>query len=203
LFKSFSGSRWARAVGQYLVAGNGINQPNGLLTQLSALAAPTVVAAGSSANDGSAATGATSIGSDDLANMIAKLDPMYLGSSKVAFGMNLSTFTTLLKLKDQDGRPLVDFVNGARYIFGVPIKIAPNLPTIGASAYGTIVLGDWSFWATRLVNSPDDGGVQVFTERYAEQGKVGMRMFGRADGGILWDGDVNSQCPFVVLQQHS
>lgn len=203
LFKSFSGSRWARAVGKYLVSGSGINQPNGLLTQLAALGCPTVVAAGSSANDGTSATGATSIGSDDLANMIQQLDPMYLGSPKVAFGMNMNTFASLLKLKDKYGRPLVDFVNGARQIFGVPIKIAPNLPNVGAASFGTVVLGDWSFWATRLVNPTDDGGVVVFREKYAELGKVGMRMFGRADGGILWTGDTNSTSPFIVLQQHS
>jgi HK97 family phage major capsid protein len=203
LFKSFSGSRFARAVGKYLVSGSGINQPNGLLTQLAALNCPTVVAAGSSSNDGSGATGANSIGSDDFANLIAELDPMYLASPKCFFGMNMQTFTSLLKLKDKYGRPLVDFVNGSRQIFGIPIRIAPNLPNIGTATFGTVVLGDWSFWATRLVNPTDDGGVAVFRERYSELGKVGMRMFGRADGGILWSGDTNSTCPFVALVQHS
>jgi HK97 family phage major capsid protein len=207
LFKSFASSRWARAVGKYLVGGSGINQPSGLLTQLSALNAPTVVASGSSTNDGSSNTGVNSIGTDDLANMIQQLDPLYLASKKCFFGMNMNTFTSLLRLKDKYGRTLVDFVDGARQIFGIPIRIAPNLPNIGSASYGTIVLGDYSFFATRLVNPLNDfgfgDGVSVSTERYSELGKVGLRFFGRADGAVLWDGDSNSPCPFVVLQQHS
>lgn len=202
LFKDFARDRFARASGKYLVAGSGIEQPTGLLTRLSALNVPTVVASGSSANTGGSETGQTTVGTDDIANMIQKLDPAYLASPKCAFMMNMNTFTTLLRTKDKFGRPLVDFVNGARTFFGFPIKICPNLPNMSASTQGAIVLGDWQYWATRVCYD-ETSGVQVFAERFAELGKVGMRLFARVDGGILWDGDANSNCPFVMLQQHS
>jgi HK97 family phage major capsid protein len=106
-------------------------------------------------------------------------------------------------VKDKYGRPLIDWVNGAKTLFGFPIKICPSLPNIGAATFGTIVAGDWSYWMTRLVNPMDDGGVQIFSERYSELGKVALRMVGRADGGIAWGADSNSTCPFAVLVQHS
>jgi HK97 family phage major capsid protein len=202
LFKDFSRDRFARGAGKYLVSGSGIGQPTGLLTQLALLGAPTVVAAGSSGNTGGSETGATTVGSDDIANLIDKLDPAYLASSKCAFAMNMNTFTTLLRTKDKMGRPLVDFVNGARTLFGFNIKICPNLPNMSSATQGAIILGDWSYWATRVCYDADSG-VAVFKERYAELGKVGMRLFARVDGGVLWTGDTNSNCPFVVLQQHS
>jgi HK97 family phage major capsid protein len=202
LFKDFSRDRFARGAGRYLVSGTGGSQPTGLLTQLSALNVPTVVASGSSANDGSSSTGATNVGTDDLAFLLDTIDPAYLQNPKTAWAMNYHTWTQLLRLKDKQGHPIVSFVDGCKSLFGFPVKICPNLPNMSASTQGAILLGDWSYWVTRVCTD-QDSGVSVFNERYAEKGQVGMRLFARVDGGCLWDGDTSSKAPFVMLVNHS
>jgi HK97 family phage major capsid protein len=69
--------RHARGVGAALISGSGVNSPTGLVTAVVASGASPVIAAGSSTNTGGSETGSTTIGTQDINNLYAKLDPAY------------------------------------------------------------------------------------------------------------------------------
>jgi hypothetical protein len=66
-----------------------------------------------------------------------------------------------------------------------------------------VVLGDFSYFATRIITD-DSTGIKTFTEApgLAENGKVALRTFLRADSNVLWT-DTSSPCPFVQIRNHS
>jgi HK97 family phage major capsid protein len=202
LFKKFASDRLARGIGKYLVTGTGSAQPTGLLQALQNVNAPIVIATGSAGNTGGAETGATSLGTADFANAFAQLNPAYLASGKVAWAMNMNTLGKLMTLVDKMGFPPINFVNGARTILGIPIKICPSMSNIGPSLT-PVVLGDWSYWATRYAFD-DANGIVVFREApgLIEQGNVALKVFARADGNLLYT-DQSSPCPFVSIMNHS
>jgi HK97 family phage major capsid protein len=204
-FRQFCADRIARGVSAYLVTGTGTGQPKGLLQSLSNLGVPVVTSAGSAVNDGSANTGANSLGSPDFANALADLDSAYLSSDKLAWGMNKRTLATLKALTDKVGRPLklVEGKVGEETILGVPVKISPSFQNIGASNV-PVVLGDYSYWVTRIVNTEKDLGITVIQEAdgLVENGKIGLVAFFRADGALAYT-DTSSPCPFVPIQNHS
>jgi HK97 family phage major capsid protein len=204
LFQRFTSKALARGIGRDLVLGNGVLKPTGLLTSLANAGVTPVIANGSAANTGGSEAGNTSIGSVDLANALSALDPAYIGP-KTAFAMNNSTLNTLRGLVSKFGSPL-DIVRDTPdgpTIYGVKVKIAPSLPNIGPSQQ-PIVLGSFDYWCTRLVTPDDNLGIKVFRESNGliEQGLIGFRSFCRATGALLWS-DINSPCPFVVVQNHS
>src|ERR1700752_4304914 len=125
LFRKFASERLARGIAADLVTGVGTTTPLGLLTQLMQQGAPSVIAAGSSANTGGSKTGSHSLGTPAFASAFKTHDPAYMQSSKIAWMMNKSTLGTLMRVNDKYGRPIIDFVNGARQIIGIPIKICP------------------------------------------------------------------------------
>jgi HK97 family phage major capsid protein len=204
LFQRFTAKALARGIGRDLAVGNGINKTLGLVPALLAAGVAPVVASGSSVNDGSTNTGANSVSSQDLANALSALNPAYIGP-KTAFGMNNSTLNTLRGLVSKFGSPL-DIVRDTPdgpTIYGIPVKIAPSLDNIGPSQ-NPIVLGDFEYWATRLVTADDAMGIKAYKEApgLIENGLVGFRSFVRAGGSLLWQ-DINSPCPFVILANHS
>jgi hypothetical protein len=78
----------------------------------------------------------------------------------------------------------------------------PKHDNIGASKT-PVLLGDLSYWATRLIID-DQVGVVVYQEApgLIEDGNIGLRCFARADGALLYT-DTNSPSPFVMLANHS
>jgi HK97 family phage major capsid protein len=208
IFEKFAAEGLARGIGKHLIVGTGTNQPKGLITSLQNIGATMITASGSSANDGTAATGANSLGFNDYANAFESLDPAYLASQKVRWLMNLATFVAAVKLVDKQGRPLhlVQYENGSPTIFGIKIGICPSMANIGASNV-PVVLGDCSYWCTRLIAAADGNspaGVKVFKEGPAliDNGEIGLRSFLRADGALLYT-DTSSPSPFVLLANHS
>jgi HK97 family phage major capsid protein len=204
LFKRFSADRIARGVGADLVNGNGTNKPLGLIPSLVALGLNPVAAAGSAANTGGAETGATTLGSSDFAAAYSALDSAYLASDKVAWLMNHKTLATISSIVNKFGDQLnlVKYVDGVPTIYGVPVKICPSMDNIGISNV-PVVLGDLSYWATRLVMD-DMAGIKIYTEApgLVENGNVGLRTFVRADGDLLYT-DTSSPSPFVMVRNHS
>lgn len=211
LFNKFSADRLARGIGHDLVVGDGSSKPLGLVTSLVANSAPVVIAAGSAPNDGSSAAGYNSLGSQDFANAIEKLDDAYANSPKVAWLMNKKTLGYLESLVDKVGHPLniVKYVNdedGESYpcIMGIRVRICPSMDNIGngsAPKYPA-VLGDLSFWATRIVMG-ELSGVKVYTEApgLIENGLIGLRSYLQADGAVLYDDWSNpAQSPFVLIE---
>jgi HK97 family phage major capsid protein len=204
LFKSVNASRLARGIAKRLVSGNGTNQTLGLVQSLVTLGVSNVVAAGSAANTGGSETGANSLGSKDFANALANIDQAYIDSPKAAWFMNRSTLINVASIVNKFGNSLnlVQYVGGQPYIYGVPVKICPSMDNIGVSNI-PVVLGDGTYWCTRLVND-ENSGIRVYQEAsgLVEYGKVGLSVFMRADGVLLYN-DTSSPAPFTFIRNHS
>jgi HK97 family phage major capsid protein len=204
LFKRFAADRLARGIAADMLNGSGSSKTLGLIPSLEALGLIPVTAAGSSANTGGSETGATSLGSNDFTAALAELDSAYLASPKCAWLMNKTTLANTAGLVTKFGQPLnlVSYATGYPTIYGIPIKVCPSMPNVGASTT-PVILGDLSYWATRLIID-DQFGVAVYREApgLIEQGNVGLRCFARADGALLYK-DTNSPAPFVMIQCNS
>jgi HK97 family phage major capsid protein len=204
MFKQFAADRLARGISKDLLQANIPGTIVGLIPSLENIGAPVVTASGSSSNDGGSNTGANSLGSIDFKNALDQLDDAYAQSSKCAWVMNRKTLNTLSNQSDKYGNivRLVQWNDGVPSIFGIRVKVSPGMQSIGASQT-PVVLGDFTYWATRLV-CDDMCGIAVYTNApgLAENGKVGLRTFARAHGALLYS-DVGSPSPFVLLANHS
>jgi HK97 family phage major capsid protein len=113
--------------------------------------------------------------------------------------MNKKTLATVAGIVTKYGQPLnlVQWVGKRPYILGIPV-----MDNIG-NGKNPVVLGDLSYWATRLVADPLSG-IQLINEApgLVENGKVGLACFFRADGELLYN-DTGSPAPFVMIQNHS
>jgi len=190
------GERFGRALELYLTSGTGSGQPTGILTAIAASGVTPIVAAGSSANDGSSNNGTNSIGYADLVNLEHSVDPTYRRGAKYMF--HDQTLSFLKRLLDKYGRPLwapgitagdPDKINGYSYV------INQQMPQIGAAA-NTVVFGDLSKFVVRKVLGFE---VQRLSELYAITGQVGFLAFMRYDSNLL---DAGTH-PVNYLQQHS
>jgi len=202
MFKKFAADRIARGAAAKLMNGSGVGEPLGLIPSLLAAGVTPVSAVGSSSNTGGAETAANSIGSKDIATLYYSLNKAYRNSPKAAFFMSDDTLVYLAQLVNKQGNPLVQWQGPEAFIFGKPVRVAPSMDGIGASKY-PVVFGDGSYWLTRMV-SDDLTRVQVVKEAAGliEKGLVGMRMFVRYGGSLLFT-DAGSPAPFAVLQNHS
>lgn len=208
LFQSFTSKALARGIGRELMTGSGLTgHILGLLPALEAENAPVVTAAGSNASTGGTETGANSLGIADFSTALKTLDSAYLESASIAWLMNRNTLNTIggIVNKFGDRLNLVQYDDdGSASILGIQVRICPSLDNIGASAV-PVILGDCSYWATRIVTpgAADDLGIQVFREApgLIENGLVALRSKVRADGALLWNG--NGPSPFVAIRNHS
>jgi HK97 family phage major capsid protein len=205
IMETFFQDKLARGIGADLVNGTGGGEkPLGLVPSLEALGAPIVTANGSSGNDGGSSTNANSLGTLDFSAALSQLDNAYLGP-KTAWIMNRQTLATLSGQLNKYGDivRLVKYINGVPTIFGIPVKIAPSMDSIGASKV-PVILGDFTYWATRLITADEGIGLKTFTEApgLVENGLVEVRCFARADGALLWN-DVVSPSPFVMIRNFS
>jgi HK97 family phage major capsid protein len=204
VFTRFTATSLARGIGRDLVIGDGTNKILGLIPSLEAAGAPVVTAAGSAANTGGSETGANSIGSADFAAALSTLDSAYAESPSIAWLMNRSTLNIVAGIVTKQGLPLglVKYDdNGKATIHGIRVAICPSMDSIGVSNI-PVVLGDLSYWATRIVTPTSDDNVGIFREEAGliEYGKVALRSFVRADGELLWS---TGPSPFVVMRNHS
>jgi HK97 family phage major capsid protein len=204
LFKQVTADRLARGIGKHLVAGDGSSKPQGLVPSLVAVGVPSVVASGAANNTGGAETGANSLGSADFAAAIDEIDQAYLESPKCAWFMNRKTLNKVSNIVNKFGNllNLVQYVDGQPLIYGIPVRICPSMDSVGASAV-PVVLGDGTYWATRLVND-ENSGIRVYSEAtgLVEYGNVGLSCFLRADGELLYT-DTGSPAPFTYIRNHS
>jgi HK97 family phage major capsid protein len=204
MFQKFSADRLARGIGADLVTGNGTGKTLGLIPAIEALGVAPVTAAGSNANDGSGSNGANSLGTDDFVAAFNSLDNTYANSPKCAWLMNRKTLATVSGLKSKQGDliNLVKYIDGVPTILGIPVKICPSMDNIFPSNV-PVVLGDLSYWATRLIVD-DMSGIRIYREApgLIENGNVGFRTFVRAHGALLYSG-ATAQSPFVYIRNHS
>lgn len=204
LLREFAADRLSRGISKDLISGDGSGRPLGLVSSIIGQGCPIVTASGSAVNDGSAATGANSLGSPDFAAAIKELDDAYAQNPKVAWFMNKKTLATLEALVDKVGRPLrlVNYDQGWPCIMGFRVRIASSLDDIGVSKI-PVVLMDGAYWITRLVTD-ETSGIRAYSEapNLAEQGKVAFRTFMRADGVLAYVGG-GAPSPAVAIQNHS
>jgi HK97 family phage major capsid protein len=204
LFKKFTTKALARGIGRDLLTGNGSGKTLGLIPSLEAVGAPIIAAAGSSANDGSGATGTNSLCTQDFANAYAALDDAWRADPSCRWILNANTLGKLYGQLDKMGRPIINFVECAPTILGIPVLWSPSMDNIGASKV-PVILGACSAWTTRLVVSGvDDMGVIMYKESagLVENGLVEFQSFVRA-GGVLLYNDASSPSPFVLIRNAS
>jgi HK97 family phage major capsid protein len=145
-----------------------------------------------------------SLGSADFAAAIDEIDQAYLESPKCAWFMNRKTLNKVSNIVNKFGNllNLVQYVDGQPFIYGIPVRICPSMDSVGASNV-PVVLGDGTYWATRLVND-ENSGIRVYSEAtgLVEYGNVGLSCFMRADGELLYS-DLSSPPPFTYIRNHS
>jgi HK97 family phage major capsid protein len=213
IFQKMASDRLARGIGAKLINGAGVTEPLGLVTALTEAGAPAITAKGRSGNTGVGTdTGANSVGSTDLADVFYAVNEAYRVQPKCGWLMNDTTLTGLMGMVSKLGLPLVNFFYNdednvpAPYILNRPVHICPSLASPSEGDV-SVIFGDLGYWATRLIaagdgaNGPDR--VQIYRERYAETGQVGMQVFVRADGALLYDGSTSSHAPMAYLVNHS
>lgn len=186
------GLRLGRILNTKFTVGSGSSEPEGLITAVGTGNAVTAV--GSSANDGSGATGANSIGWIDLVKTEHKVDPWYRQGASWQF--HDSTLSALKQNLDKYGHPLwVPGVtsNAPDTILSYPYWINNDMATIGANNV-TVAFGQMKKYIVRRVK---ELGVLRLTERFADYGQIAFIGFARYDGNLI---DAGTH-PVVVLQQ--
>ncbi len=158
----------------------------GLLTALVNAGGRSVLAVGSSTNDG-VGTDLNSIGSDDLENLIAQVDPAYRDNAVLkncAFAANMSAWDKLKKVKDKYGRPIwqTSLATGAPdTLCGYKYDYNQDIPQIGAGNI-SVVFGDFSKYVVRNVL----GFTFVrFNELYMTNYQRAYQAFMRTDAKLL------------------
>lgn len=165
-----------------------------------ALAAATLgrTAAGCATNTGGAETGANSIGSDDIADLVKALDPAYRGL-RSGFAMNDNTATTLKALRNKQGGLVFEQEydeDGNWLLFGKPVLVCPAMDDIG-SGKKPVMFGSWSMLVRRVVPMR----ILRLEETYAEFFATGYVAYYRTDAAVF---SVNASplppSPIVYLQ---
>ena len=126
-----------------------------------ALSTPTAVTAAS----------ATAITADELIELQAQVKQVY--QANACWTMEPETFTSLKKLKDSNGRYLLqDDVTGEfpYRLLGKPVYLSDNMPKLAAGA-SAVLYGDYSGLS---VNLREDISIQVLREKYATQHAIGV-----------------------------
>jgi HK97 family phage major capsid protein len=187
--------RLARITNAGYTTGTGTTQPVGLLNGVGSTGIPASnieYAVGASSNNSSSSYNeVNSIGTDDLGNLIAGLDPSYRQNAK--FMATQATFDFLRKVKDGFGRPIwTDSLAAAvpDKIFGYGYQWNADMSGIGATN-NSMLFGDFSHYVIR-----DVGPVTffVFQELYMASLQRGYVCFLRTDGQLL------QPAAFAVLQ---
>lgn len=128
---------------------------------IGALSTPTAVTAAS----------ATAITADELIELQAQVKQVY--QANACWTMAPETFTSLKKLKDSNGRYLLqDDVTGEfpYRLLGKPVYLSDNMPKLAAGE-SAVLYGDYSGLS---VNLREDISIQVLREKYATQHAIGV-----------------------------
>lgn len=159
--------RIARAQNTHFTTGTGTSQPTGIVT-------------GATVGVTAATGGTTTVTYDNLIDLITSVDSAYWNNAK--WMMNVSTLSTIRKVKDADNRPLVEpdvQAPGPGRLLGFPIEINPDMASPAASAV-PLLFGD--FEQGYVIRDVRQVEVLRFNERYGDYLQVGVTAFHRSDG---------------------
>lgn len=118
-----------------------------------------------------AAGSTTAITADNLVELQSKVKQAF--QANAVWTLNPATFTAIKKLKDNQGRYLLqDDITGAfpYRLLGKPVILSDSMPVI-ASAAKAVLYGDYRGLA---VNIREDMSVEVLREKYATQHAIGI-----------------------------
>lgn len=131
----------------------------------------TDAAQGALNTDNTLTTAGAAIATDDLIDLQAKVKQVY--QANACWTMHPDTFTALKKLKDGNGRYLLqDDVTGAfpYRILGKGVYVSDNMPAVAAGK-PAVLYGDYSGLS---VNFREDISIEVLREKYATQHAIGV-----------------------------
>lgn len=176
------GQRYGRGIESMVTLGNSSNVASlvGGATSVTAVGNGTA-AGGTSSTD----TDINSISYNDIVALYAALDPAYINTA--TFLMNAAVRGKLLAVKNTFGQPLfIPNPNGGAFdsLLGRPVVLNQALPSIAASASGTVVFGALS--EGYLFRNDGELAILRLNERYADTLEVGFIGYSRI-GGINTD----------------
>lgn len=197
--------RIARAEGEELTTGTGTNQPQGFVN----------VATEMHLDDGQRPSRQKLFNSEDLSDLIQKLDPAYRRAGqmsanmpnmgRIGFMISHGAEGVLRKMKDSDGRPL--WLPNIRekepmMIYGYPYHVNTAMADPAADAV-SVVFGHFGYYMTRRVE-----GVVVRRwddSAYGKDYKVAFQAFSRCDGRAIggWDGNTTTATKALIALKHS
>lgn len=172
------GERLGRIANRELTVGDGVGDPNGIVT------ASTL---------GVTAAAAGALTSDEIIDLIHSVNPAYRQSPKVRFMFNDQTLASIRKLKDSEGRYIWsggDIQNGVPgTLLGYRYSINQAMAGIAATNR-TMIFGDFGKYFVRKVGSPIIG---VLRERFwPDLGMAGL---------IRFDGELGDAAAVKHLRQ--
>lgn len=100
------------------------------------------------------------------------------------FVMNKKTRNSLRKLKDQDGRYLLNYDPTSKFgysIFGHDVYCSDNATALGTASKNVIFFGDFSGLA---VKESETAEIQILREQYAAQHAIGVVAWGEIDAKV-------------------
>ncbi|WP_425963885.1 phage major capsid protein [Rhizobium nepotum] len=151
LLGSLLGERLARIANRELTIGDGVGDPNGVVTASSL---------------GKTATAAAALTADELIDLQHSVNAAYRRSPKTRWQFADLTLAAIRKLKDAEGRyiwTMGDITKGEPgSLLGYRYEINDDVPLIAASAK-PVIFGDFSKYFVRKVGSPVIG---VLRERF-------------------------------------
>ena len=125
---------------------------------------------------------ASAISSDNLIDLQAKVKQAF--QANAVWTMHSDTFTAIKKLKDGNGRYLIqdDITGEFPYrLLGKPVYLSDNMPKIGAGKK-PVLYGDYSGLG---VNMREDMSLQVLREKYATQHAIGIVAWMELDSKVI------------------
>ena len=131
--------------------------------------------------NGITAASASAVTSDELITLQAQIKQAY--QANACWTMNTATFTAIKKLKDSDGKYLLqnDLSEGFPYrLLGKPVYISDNMPAMAAGAKA-ILYGDYSGLS---VNMRENISIEVLREKYATQHAIGVNAWFEFDSKV-------------------
>jgi HK97 family phage major capsid protein len=175
-----------------LGTGSGASMPFGIVPAATLGATAT----GSAANDGSAATGANSIGTDDMIELEHSVDRAYRLQKGAGWMMSDPVLKSIKKLKDKFGRPIWLpglTANAPDTILNYGFTVNNDMASL-TTGQKTLLFGLLKKYKIRRVKGLS---VMRLNERFADFGQVAFIGFARYDGNLL---DAGTH-PVKYLQQ--
>lgn len=156
-----------KAENYFFTRGTGVNQPQGMVTGATAVAA----------------TAAAAISFDDLVNLVYGLEEPYAANAEMM--IRRGTLGQMRKIKDANGQyvwsPSVQ-VGQPDVILGIPVYSSPDLDLPAANATSALV-GD--FFLGGIIRQVNGVEVQTLFERFATQRAIGYLGDHRVDSRVV------------------